>query len=423
MPRRPELDSFLYDLLHQYDEHVHLSGAYDKHARYSQPSLNNEILPMFTTRWATGPGRSFPEIFPKIKPALQLASRLLMEHYPLTWFSHLTFGERRAHRFGTFLAVNPYSLTADAVSKVRKNIGGVGKVVTFMFAPPGYESVEWGSTTPFSSSREFFHEFRNSDWPSHNRSQDKGHACPCIVINAKFRRFFLHRYETASQDEIYRAWLMLAITLVHEFVHAYWLWLSADGNEPRWCDEDVEAELGWSFEHRVIGYGLNTYRIDGDIQSKFRQLYQIQVLEYVSETERDRIFAKLAGSNRTDHRWTKCNAAGQKSRLRVMDGNEFRNDVHHCSYQVRHPTADRFLAAIQTVPMAWVVDWFREDVWTYRKQGWESLGYYMRPSLGNAFMIIYERIANRAGTMRPLNPAIKIDKEIIDQRSQGDYSR
>ena len=419
MPSMTPVDDFLFGMLHQYDKHIHLSGAYDKHARYSQPSLANSILPMFKNRWATGPGQH-SEIYQKVIPALQLASRLLTEDYPLTWFTQLTFGERRTDAAGTYIAPTGYSKTPEAIAQVKKNILQIGKVITFMFEPPGYEERAYGSCTPTKSSRDFFHEFRSSDWPSVRRSDDVGHARPCVVLNSAFLHFFRHRYDFASQDEIYRALLILAITLVHEFAHGYNSWLTPEHKEPRWCQKEKEAELGWSWERAIMGYGLDSFRHHGDPKGKYRQLYQIRILEYRTRAERENIFLRFAGTNRTDDRFTRCDATGRKARPAVMDGNEFR---HSKTWFENDRKATHFIAAVQTIPMTWVVDWFQEERWTWRKQYWSEQGFYVRPTLGNAFVVLYERDGHKAATLRPLNPAIRVDKEILEQRQRGDHSR
>lgn len=60
------------------------------------PSLTNEILPLFRTRWASGPQQCFNDPWHQnVVPALQLASLLFSESYPLFWFSRLTFAEHR----------------------------------------------------------------------------------------------------------------------------------------------------------------------------------------------------------------------------------------------------------------------------------------------------------------------------------------
>jgi hypothetical protein len=419
-----EADRFLHKLLSQYYKYIQLSGAYDKHATYPRPSLTNAVLPMFS-RWVTGPGQHTSQIYPRIKPALQLASRLLTEDFPLTWWTHLTYGERRADSAGTYIADNPYSRTPEAIAQVKRKILKAGKVITFMFEPEGYETDRaHGSTTAYKHHRDFFEEIRQRDWPPVDTSDDGGHARPCVVINSKTQEFFLHRYSSASQDEIYRALCMFTITLVHEFAHAYNWWLTpgTSSNEPRWCKDEKEAELGWSWEQHVIGYGVDMDRRPGDARDRFRSLFQMRVLEYHSATEHGKVLSTFKGTNRTDDRFTMCDASGRKSRPAVLKGGQFR---HSETWFQDTNTATHFVAAITTIPMSWTTAWFQEQEWSYRKQYWASKGFYVRPSLGTVFVVLYDRCGNDAITLRPLNPAIPADKEILERRARGlpDYSR
>jgi len=413
------IDSFLHGVLQQYDKHIYLSGAYDKDGQYQQPSLANDILPMFS-RWATGPGQKHTaHVLPILRPALRLASRLLMDNYCLTWFTHLTFGERRIDACGSYIKANPHSTTPEAISAVKRNIRQVGKVITFMFEPGGYEIPAYGSCTAKKSHRDFYNDFHKTDWPRVSSSDDTGHARPCVVMQRAFLRFLRDRYSSASQDETYRVLILFAITLVHEFAHAYNFWLTpeyAQGEEPRWCQEDKEAELGWSWERSIIGYGLNEFRLQSDDKGRFRHLYQVKILEYHSSAERAAAFQSLAGSNRTDQPFTKCDARGIKTRPLLLDGNEFK---HSKTWFENSRKASHFFAAIQTIPMDWIVAWFNEAEWKHREAYWAEKGFYVRPSLHNSFMVLYERSGNNASTMRPINPTISADREIMRRRAQG----
>lgn len=140
MPEGHDIDDFIRGLMGQYSRHIQASGAFGPEARYLLPNLTNDVLPMFKYRWVEGRCQHTAEIYQNIKPALQLASRLLVEKYPLLWFSHLTFGERRRSRSGTYIVPTSYSTSADAISKVRQNILAIGEVVTLMFPQTDYTS-------------------------------------------------------------------------------------------------------------------------------------------------------------------------------------------------------------------------------------------------------------------------------------------
>jgi hypothetical protein len=163
------VNHFLDGLLTEYDKHVRTSGAYDKQAKYSLPSLTNGVLPMFLSQWATGPGQQTRGIYPWLVPAFKLASRLLSEDYPLMWFCHLTFGERRRGTTGMYILPTAFLTSPQAIVRVRDNIRNVGELTTLMFAPQHHrESGSWGFTTRSKHHQKFYKAFRNSHWPPLN---------------------------------------------------------------------------------------------------------------------------------------------------------------------------------------------------------------------------------------------------------------
>jgi hypothetical protein len=396
MTHNADVNNFFFEVLHQHKHHIRASGAYNQNASYPLPNLANDILPMFTERRVTGPGQHTSELFHWLRPAFKLASRLLTEEFPLSWFCHLTFGDRRPSRSGTYIVPNEYSTSADAIARVRDNIRVVGELVTFMFHPPGYPQEEvYGLTGPTKHGWPFSRDYRNH-WPAVHRKSRRGHARPLIVIHNGFQTYFRRHASSSTQDEHYRVLLLFAITLVHEFAHAYEFWLSPERGEPRWSKWDKDAELGWSWEATCIGYELHHLHVPEQLYMQNRYLYQVKVLEYNSSSERERVLSQLAGSNH------------------IRDGNMFFDNQMNVT---------NYIAAAQVVPMEWVVLWFREEEWQRRAKIWRRSNMYIRPSLGNAFMLLYERSGNRASTLRPLYPAVPVDKEILGRRARGDYSR
>jgi hypothetical protein len=420
MPREQAIDQFFFQILRQYDSHVRAPNAYNRQAHYPVPNLMNNVMPIFTERWATGPGQHTREIYHFLEPALKLASRLLTEKFPLMWFSHLTFGERRHSRSGTHIVPTTYSTSADAIAKVKDNIRTVGELVTFMFQPPGHhEGGYYGITSHSKHEWPFSREFKNH-WPPTRRPVRKGYARPLIVISNMFQDYFRRHVSTSSQDEHYRVLLLLATTMVHEFAHAYEFWLTPDEHEPCWSKSEKDPELGWSWEGTVLGYGLNHLSSSGRPGIRNNFLYQFKVLEYKSPSERQRVLDRLAGSNRTDAAFTPADARGRIATPPIIDANDFRYSEFFLDDDTN---VSNYVAAAQVVPMDWVVAWFREEEWQRRVEFWQRSNMYVRPSLGNAFIVLYERSVHRAGTLRPLYPAFPVDKEILDRRARGDLSR
>jgi len=152
-----DVNSFLHRALDKYGRHIQASGAHNPRATYRNPNLANSILPFFEKRWASGPGQHIRDIYPFTKDAFKLASRLLTERFPLMWFCHLTFGERRRDRSGTHIVPMPYSTSFEAITKVRQNILHVGEVTTFMFQPPGHRGGgHFGETCRYKKHQPFY---------------------------------------------------------------------------------------------------------------------------------------------------------------------------------------------------------------------------------------------------------------------------
>jgi hypothetical protein len=100
------------------------------------PSLTNEILPLFRTRWASVPQQSFNNSWHQnLIPALQLASLLLSEDYPLVRFSRLTFAEHQEKPGNpprTYVKPTAYADSPEALRKVKAKIAKFAHSVTLM---------------------------------------------------------------------------------------------------------------------------------------------------------------------------------------------------------------------------------------------------------------------------------------------------
>jgi hypothetical protein len=416
-----DIDEYIHELMGQYSDHIHASGAFNKEARFPLPNLSNDILPMFGDRWVEGRGQHTAEIYQYIEPALRLASRLLVEQYPLLWFSHLTFGERRRRRSGTYIVPTSYSVTADAVQKVRSTVLDVGKVVALMFSPADHrtDGLEgaYGITYKSKSMLESRGVFKR---PPISRHARQGHTRPLITISRDYQDFFRRDIRNATQDEVYRVLFSLTTTLVHEFAHAYEFYLSPERDEPRWNKNEKVAELGWSWEHNVIGYGLHTFKNPTARGLRNSFLYQCRVLAFNSLRERQSAFRQLTGSNRNDVPFTSANASGRVIAPPALDPSTIRRST----FFLENASSVRcFVAAAQVVPIRWVVNWFREQHWHDHNVYWHQQQMYVRPTLGNAFVVLYESDGYSTAIYRPLYPAFAVDQDILACRARGDNSR
>ena len=166
--------------------------------------------------------------------AFRLVSLFLTNDHCLLWFSHSTFGKRQGDRSDKYIVPTSYSNSPAAIEKVKENLHELGRVITFMFHPPGTRSGCWGITYPTKRCLERYNEFRASDWPSTlNRYHSSGKTRPLVCLNPDFQDFFLRVTSTSSRTEWYRASFMFAVTLTHEIAHAYNCWLVGSNDEPR----------------------------------------------------------------------------------------------------------------------------------------------------------------------------------------------
>jgi hypothetical protein len=422
MERKPHVELMLKTILTEFKAHVRLHCDYSLKVTKSipDPTLENEILPMLSERWASGPGQHLAEIHPRLKPALQLASLFLTQDYPLRWFSHLTFGDRRLNTQGQRYLVNTaYSLSPEALSTVKSNLQELGKVITLMFEPSGYDLRAWGRTYFDRTSMKFFHEFRALDFPRALSNKGKAPRV-CIVMNRQyFMKFYRYIYpKDASVSEKYRAAMMFTNTLVHEIAHAYYYWLHGPQDhygEPLWSMVEKHAELGFSWESHVLGRVLNPYRYIGDANFRFRFLTSIQLEEYSTEDDRQRLIGQFRGNSTA--KFTKRDVNGEHRQWPRVNVHEFRGAKWYLS-----EGATSFIAAIHAIPTRWIVNWFQQDVWTQWQTVWTKSQQYTPPPLDHAFMLFYSQDDNWNQVLRPLHTSFPVDAKILRDHAKNTAS-
>lgn len=219
--RAPGVAEYLSNVLDEYKYHIWQRQDDERSMIISSPSLVQETLPMFKDRWCGGPEQHVSEFYHRIEPALRLTSFLLNEDYPLLWFCHFTFGERRRDEQGIYIVSTAYSHSTDAIVRVRANLKELGKVISFLFMPREWNEKAWGMS--FSGRKGFpryFRHFKDHDFPP-SRSR-KGACHPVVAISSKFQDYFRQDYSRKSTPgERYRALYMFAVTLGHEIAHAW----------------------------------------------------------------------------------------------------------------------------------------------------------------------------------------------------------
>jgi hypothetical protein len=228
MPSTHNFETFLLSVLREFEWNIRESGRWD--SVNVQPTLTNAVLPMFRSRWATGPNQYTRDVYSGLYPGLVLASRLLSEDWPLLWFAKLTFGRRcpSTTKPGlTYLAATSSQTPAVEIAKVKANLAELGEVVTLAFAPRSCKEKAWGVTYNTKKAMRFHTEFSDTDRPriKPEYSTDtyrRRHQHPWIVMNPFFIDYFHSRVSSCTPAETYRVHFLFAITLVHEIAHAHW---------------------------------------------------------------------------------------------------------------------------------------------------------------------------------------------------------
>jgi hypothetical protein len=349
-----------------------------------------------------GPGQQTSEIYDRIRPALQLITLWLTEDYPLLWFSHLTFGERRRNPAGqTYIAPTPYSSTPAALEIVKGSLLEFAKTITFMFAPDDCKERErsaWGVTWPYKSDLPSYQRYKFAPVQSY-----EGVLHPIITMHRAFDEFFRKSWSGASLAEKYKGLFMFACVLGHEIGHGYAMFIHG-GEEPLWSTAEKQTELRFSWEANVLGHALQQIIVDGRFH---HEIHATKVREISTLAERAHVVKHLKEGSKAN--LTARDAHGNDRKWQIIDAFDFRGaDVSN--------NAQGFAASIHIIPVHWMVSWFQKDIWASLKMRWDKHGVYAPFPLGKTFMIIYEKGNKGAQVHRPLYPNNAVDAEILRRK-------
>jgi hypothetical protein len=420
MAAHSNIDHFLQDLLSENRWHILQAKCFDHTPTiYADPTLSNDILPMFKNRWATGPNQHLhtKEIWLRVRPSLLLASRMLTEPWLLLWFSQLTFGESHSSPSKPttpYLTEPPYQRKGVALDTVVGNLAELGEVITIMFAPRSWKESAWGMTYNHKYYTPFRAEFNDNDWPATKdeyMSRSYKHGRPVIVMNASFQDYLMYDYPKSSTfDEFYRLSFAFAVTLCHEVAHAYHFWLHPGmAHEPLWNQEERKTELGYSWERFVLGRVICPLRYKQDVNNGVRMLFSTKLMPY--GTTQEKYEALRRGLDIENLRMTTKDAHGVRRTWPILDPGSFRG-----SELFLNETCDTFVAGIQCIPMWWIYQWFTEEFWQQQVRKCNEARDYVAPRLENAFTIIYERDRHHGRVHRPLNANAPVDAKILRSR-------
>ncbi|CAI6337975.1 unnamed protein product [Periconia digitata] len=356
--------------------------------------LTNDIHPLFShDRWATGAHQCTQAVYSRILPALQLASRLLLEDCTLGWFCHVAYGVVCQSSTGKeYLACSKDEKKPHSTRLVKQHLEALARVVGFGFEPslhPVHNAFGacYGSPAGISDT---------AQWPSIEKqisnTANKDRGTPSfIVLHPNFRRFFNDNYASATPSTQYRTMFTFAQTLVHEVAHAYAAWLGHKGTI-LYSINDTRAELGYSWEKEVLGEEIWASSVN-EIGKGCSVLISTRSILYRRVQDRDRMLRAMVGGK--DVRWKSLRLSGEahpcedpimtfiyRSGPYEFHGPEDQGDglqTIHCLY---------------AIPMKWIMAWFKESEWQARRRTWEDTGEYSPPKLPDTFILKLERVSN-----------------------------
>jgi hypothetical protein len=301
------------------------------------------------------------------------------------------------------------------MATVKQNIRDLGEVITFMHAPTNSTNLDYGTTHRCKSDTPSFHSPCEKDWPpcpDQFDSNGKRRLRPCIVLNQYFQNYFRDHngWYAASNTSRYRTLFLFAITLVHEFAHAYWNWLHRYSAETCWNISERVNELGFSWERQVIG------RVVCPVQFRnaygYRILYSAEIQEYTNPQEywnMEGRIRRLANAHLTSR-----DAEDKERTWPLLEPSDMHGSQLYMPKRCKY-----FLVLVTCLPMDWVVGWFREKYWADGRKVWEQNNSYLAQPVQKPSIVIYKRTPREAWVYRPLRTDSVADGKILKEMEQG----
>ncbi|KAF2278062.1 uncharacterized protein EI97DRAFT_282527 [Westerdykella ornata] len=374
-----------------------------------KPNLRNEIHPIFRLdRWMGGYGQPTEEIYPRMKPALRLASLFLTEECTLHWWTHTMLGEEMTayHDDGSgrtfrYIEANPEEFTPRGRSLARTKLYEMADVIMLMFTPERYKDTRDGKAWGMCSN----HSIREFPWAQHFCSRDFPHIpgkymqdksrVPEITFSHKFSDFYCNHYTSSSKCQILRVHFMFAMTIMHELAHAFHMFIGKDNGhkEPLHNQFDRYAELGFSWEIGLTGRICNPlFHTLRDVHALFSvrtYTWLPHELEKVAEVQRATRYFRDPESS------VRFRAIPIDASLDWVPTHEWRGVQYFNAQQPECPT--NYMCIVVGIPMQWVAAWFLEEEWEENRRFWakhhDDYGSVRRRTLfmGECWSLVYQK--------------------------------
>ncbi|KAF2491166.1 hypothetical protein BU16DRAFT_566079 [Lophium mytilinum] len=314
-----------------------------------KPSLSNDIHHLFQkSRWVTASVDNFEEVYERMTPALQLASRFITsEAAILPYWPHVLFGKRvQVHENDEnldYLEISSNELCPEAVDRVREAFSGLSENISlaFMEENPTNTSLEGLCGATFRERERSVETtgipFSEDAWPP----VENGKPHPTITLNAHYHEFFASRYSNATRRKRLRVLFCFAVTLIHETVHAFCFSTHPTWKEEPWYNKESISSAG---HRQEMGFAWERFMFGGRTDAWY-PMEKLRALHYQEVRDLPPV----------------------KEDTLMVDGKEAK---FLGSYQPASAQGKRFVH--DCIPLEWIASWFSDERWAL----WEQNGEY-----------------------------------------------
>jgi hypothetical protein len=221
------------------------------------------------------------DLWQDLKPALQLASRLLLSAPVMEYFRTIKYGKIASEKkYGrTYLIPSSDAYSQEANFEILTNLEMLSQKLVLIFAAikPDENSDSQCHGIHYVSQEEFGERvfFRGDSSRLPPRSDHQHHY---IILNQAYRDYFSNSSKRTATKDV-RTCFLLATTLVHELAHAFYARNIIDGvedyEEPFLSAEqaDLAPELGCALDTQL--YGAKTESIIDPIHGGYLEHWPI----------------------------------------------------------------------------------------------------------------------------------------------------
>jgi hypothetical protein len=163
---------------------------------------------------------------------------------------------------------------------------------------------------------------------------------------------------------------MFATTLIHEIVHAYYMFLgnsSLRGKEPMWHPGGLKNELGYCWEELILGGICNP--LFGTLHN-CDALFSVQTwMWHPGDTKGAEVAHEMLKT------FNEGEGGVEVRRIRLDP--DFKDLVSHewrgVEYYGAYVPGMNFICIVDGIPIGWIAGWFRESRWEQLRKDWKLI--------------------------------------------------